>query len=146
MHRSPYKLPAWHATPRKGANAAKCVWTQSYVHTAGPHEFEVVWLSPLFLHQCLQRHALEPLHLFQIAAWLCPLYHTRGNVVDVSEIYNTKVFTTKATALNLIPGTSFDICEGYDLSDPKVQEQVWANLEQEKPLLIVGSLPSSAFS
>ena len=56
------------------------------------------------------------------------LYSMSTASVDVSELFNAQVFTTRASAFNLTPGTSFDLRDGYDLGDEKVRESVWAHL------------------
>ena len=73
------------------------------------------------------------------------LYSMSSSLVDVSELINAQVFTTKASSFNLTLGTSFDLRGGYDLGDLLVQN-VWANLQEQKPRLIVGSPPCAPFS
>ena len=41
---------------------------------------------------------------------------------------------------------AFDLRNGYDLSDPETRRLVWEHLERDRPWLIVGSPPCSAFS
>ena len=59
------------------------------------------------------------------------LYSMSTSLVDVSELFNAQVFTTKASSFNLILGTSFDLRGGYDLGDLLVQKSVWANLQEQ---------------
>jgi len=66
--------------------------------------------------------------------------------VDVSEVFSPPRFTSKATAFNLVPGTAYDLRTGFNLSDPVVQRQVWKDLDEQKPLLVVGSPECAPFS
>ena len=69
-----------------------------------------------------------------------------ASTVDVAELFNAAVFTPEASSFKLTPGTSYDLREGYNLGDPEVQKHVWADLKQQKPRLVIGSPPCSAFS
>ena len=71
-----------------------------------------------------------------------------GTKVDVSELFGGGSFVeaSKATALNLTPGTAYDLRTGFNLSDPKVRGGVWEDLERQKPAIVVGSPMCAAFS
>ena len=70
----------------------------------------------------------------------------------IAEVYNPARFTEAARRWGLSPGHVFDLAvpgpdgEPWDLSDPKQQERCMEMLARQKPKLLVGSPPCSAFS
>ena len=66
--------------------------------------------------------------------------------VDITEIYSPMRVNAVCSKYGLIPGDSFDLRNGYDLSDEKVQAQVIRRIRDTEPRLIIGSPPCTLFS
>ena len=52
----------------------------------------------------------------------------------------------KCSSYGLVAGSSFDLHIRYDLSKYKVQKEVEAMIDAEKPMLLIGSPPCTKFS
>ena len=76
------------------------------------------------------------------------LHAVSGEQVDVSELFGGGSFVeaATATALNMTPGAAYDLRTGFNLSKPATRAKVWADLERQKPQLVVGSPMCAAFS
>ena len=68
------------------------------------------------------------------------------DAVDVAEVFSPGRFTSGAAYFKLMPGTAFDLLEGWDLSTAAGRAACWQALEEEKPTLVVGSPPCATFS
>ena len=66
--------------------------------------------------------------------------------VDLTEVYSPERVVKFCSKYGLIPGDSFDLRNGYDLSDPKVQAQVAKRVQETKPKLLIGCPPCTMFS
>ena len=74
----------------------------------------------------------------EVAMEMTAVSGTKG---DVPELFGGGYFVeaSKATALNLTPGTTYDLRTGLNLRDPKVRGGVWEDLERQKQAIVVGS-------
>ena len=66
--------------------------------------------------------------------------------VDITEVYSPIRVNAVCSKYGLIPGDSFDLRNGYDLSDEKVQAQVIRRISDTESRLIIGSPPCTLFS
>ena len=66
--------------------------------------------------------------------------------VDVSEVYSPPRMVEEARRQRMRGGTSFDLTNGWDLTDEESQKKMWKALIEEDPWLIVLSPPCTAFS
>ena len=66
--------------------------------------------------------------------------------VDITEIYSRERVTRLCNKYGLVAGDSFDLRDGYDLSDPKVQAKVVSRILSTKPTLFIGSPSCTCFS
>ena len=66
--------------------------------------------------------------------------------VDITEVYSPARVTKLCERYGLIPGDSFDLRTGYDLSDPQTQARVVRRVNETKPKLLIGSPPCTMFS
>ena len=67
----------------------------------------------------------------------CELHAYRLNAVDVAEIFNPTRFVNRVSAFDLVPGSAFDLRTGWNLSLPSERRRCWAQLEQERPALVI---------
>ena len=65
---------------------------------------------------------------------------------DITEVFSPKRVTRACKRYGLIPGESFDLRTGYDLSDSDVQQYVRQRIEQSDPELLIASPPCTKFS
>ena len=61
------------------------------------------------------------------------------STTHVAEVFPPPRVTKMARRCGLSPGIAVDLRTGWDLNDPQDVKKLWAYLEQERPLLIVGS-------
>ena len=66
--------------------------------------------------------------------------------VDITEIYSPARVTKLCSKYGLIAGDSYDLRDGYDLSDEKTQAQVIRRISSTEPTLVIGSPPCTMFS
>ncbi len=66
--------------------------------------------------------------------------------VDVSEVYSPPRMVEEARRQKMTGGSSFDLTNGWDLTDKESKEKMWKALMEEDPWLIVLSPPCTAFS
>ena len=71
---------------------------------------------------------------------------TATQMRTVAEVYNPKVFTTKATKHRLIPGKAFDLVLGDNLLSAGARRSVMNYLQHDRPRLVVVSPPCRPFS
>ena len=64
----------------------------------------------------------------------------------VAEVFSPPRVVPHAKRHGLEPGKSYDLVTGWDLSDPAQVKQMWKQLKEDRPLLIVLSPPCTAFS
>ena len=57
--------------------------------------------------------------------------------VDVTELFNPGFFTGKAASFGLLPGTSFDLRCGRNLSVEADRDRCWRQLNEELPAFVV---------
>ena len=70
-----------------------------------------------------------------------------GERVHTFELFNPyRSAMTAQSVYNLTPGPAYDLRIGKDLSDKAVQAQVWQELAELKPRLVIGSPPCASFS
>ena len=69
-----------------------------------------------------------------------------GLDIAVSEVYGPGRFTSRASGFDLPPGTAYDIRTGYDFETESDRRRAEADIDAEKPLLLVGSPMCSPFS
>ena len=65
---------------------------------------------------------------------------------DVTEIYSPERVTKLCKKYGLVAGDSYDLRDGYDLSDERVQALVISRIQKTKPTIVVGSPPCTMFS
>lgn len=61
--------------------------------------------------------------------------------VDVPELFGPGRFAEKASAFRLLPGTAFDLRAGWDLATASGRQACWRLLDDERPVLVIGSPP-----
>ena len=66
--------------------------------------------------------------------------------VDITEVYSPERVNKLCKKFDLIPGDSFDVRTGYDLSLEKTQADVILRIKQTKPRLVIGCPPCTMFS
>ena len=66
--------------------------------------------------------------------------------VDITEVFSPERVTKLCVKYGLVAGDSFDLRDGYDLSDEKVQAMVVSRIRKSRPLLVIGSPPCTCFS
>ena len=66
--------------------------------------------------------------------------------VDISEISSPEHVTKLFKTYRLVPGGSFDLKTGYDLSDEEMQALVMNKIDKSRPALVIGSPPCTMFS
>ena len=68
------------------------------------------------------------------------------NGADITEIFSPERVTRMCNKYGLIAGSSYDLRDGYDLSDEKVQSKVLREINAQRPRLVIGSPPCTWFS
>ena len=66
--------------------------------------------------------------------------------VDITEVYSPERVTRLCTRYGLIAGDSFDLRDGWDLSDEVTQSRVIQRIKSTRPSLVVGSPPCTWLS
>ena len=66
--------------------------------------------------------------------------------VDVTEIFSPERVTKLCKKYHLVPGDSFDLRTGYDLSDEETQALVVNKIDKSRLALVIGSPPCTMFS
>ena len=66
--------------------------------------------------------------------------------VDIVEVYSPERINKVCVKYGLIPGASFDLTIGWDLSNKDDQAKAWKIVFDDKPLIIIGSPPCTLFS
>ena len=66
--------------------------------------------------------------------------------VDVAEIYSPARVTELCSRFNLQRGMAMDLKSGYDFDKEEDRNKAWAMLEEDKPMLVIGSPPCTFFS
>ena len=66
--------------------------------------------------------------------------------VDLTEVYSPVRVAAVASKFRLRGGTSFDLTNGWNLSDPKQRAAAWKRIRDEDPYCIIGSPPCTMFS
>ena len=66
--------------------------------------------------------------------------------IDITQTYSPERVTKLCRKYGLITGDSFDLRDGYDLSDPATQLTVVEKIQKTKPTLVIGSPPCTLFS
>ena len=61
-------------------------------------------------------------------------------------MYSPERVTKACRKFGLIPGDSFDLRTGYDLTDETVQAQVKSKINKDRPRLVIGSPPCTWYS
>ena len=74
------------------------------------------------------------------------LGHLHALDVDIAELFCPGRFVEKASLFNLLPGTAFDIRQGWDLTTSVGRQSCWEALASERPELVIGSPPCAQFS
>ena len=62
--------------------------------------------------------------------------------VDITDIYNPERVTKLCRTYGLVAGDSYDLRDGYDLSDEMSQALVISRIKKTWPSLVIGSDPS----
>ena len=65
---------------------------------------------------------------------------------DITEVFSPERVTRLCNKYGLIAGDSFDLRDGYDLSDEKTQALVINRILTTEPTLVIGSPPCTCFS
>ena len=65
---------------------------------------------------------------------------------DITEVYSPERVTKLFREYGLTPGDSFDLRDGYDLSDERTQALVISRIKKSQPSMVVGSPPCTMFS
>ena len=65
---------------------------------------------------------------------------------DITEVFSPERVTNICSKYGLVAGDSFDLRDGYDLSDEKTQAMVVKRIMSTGPTLDIGSLPCTALS
>jgi hypothetical protein len=66
--------------------------------------------------------------------------------VDMTEVYSPVRVAAVAGRFGLKAGTSFDLTNGWNFSDPKHRAAAWKRIKEEDPYCIMGSPPCTMFS
>ena len=66
--------------------------------------------------------------------------------VDLTEVYSPVRVAAVASKFGLKVGTSFDLTNGWNFSDPRHRAAAWKRIKQEDPFCIIGSPPCTMFS
>ena len=66
--------------------------------------------------------------------------------VVINKISGPERVTKLCKKYHLVPGDSFDLRTGYDLSDEKTQAMVMNKIDKSRPALVIGSPPCTMFS
>ena len=66
--------------------------------------------------------------------------------VDITEVFSPIRVNKVCKKFGLIPGDSFDLRDGYDLSDDRTQAYVVRRVREANPKLLIGSPPCTMFS
>jgi hypothetical protein len=64
----------------------------------------------------------------------------------IAEVFGDAGFSSRAAYFGLLPGVAVDLRTGWDMNDPVQVRRLWATLEGEPPLLVVGSPLCKPFS
>ena len=77
----------------------------------------------------------------------------QARAIDVAEVFSPPRVTELATKVGLTPGFALDLRtndpfdnEPWDLSKPEKRKRAKQLIEQEKPMLLIGSPPCTPFS
>ena len=65
---------------------------------------------------------------------------------DITEVLSPQRVATVCSKYNLTPGDSFDLRDGYDLSDERTQALVISRIKKSQPSMVIGSPPCTMFS
>ena len=65
--------------------------------------------------------------------------------VDISELYSPVRINQLAHKFGLLPGTSFDLTDGWDFNRKDHRDLAWRRITDEDPWLIIGSPPAPMF-
>ena len=66
--------------------------------------------------------------------------------VDVTEIFSPERVAGVAAKFGLIPGSSFDLTNGWDFCRPDHRAKAFERIRREKPFCVIGSPPCTKFS
>ena len=61
--------------------------------------------------------------------------------VDIMEMYSQKRITEACARFGLLPGSSLELTNGWDLSELEPQRRAWTLTEQDEPTVPTGSPP-----
>ena len=67
-------------------------------------------------------------------------------ILDITESFRPEYVTRLCKKHGLIAGDSFDLRDGYDLSDDRMQALVIAKISKTQPTSIIGSSRCTLFS
>ena len=66
--------------------------------------------------------------------------------MSICEVFSPERVCARFERHGLVPGSSFDLRNGFDLRRYPIQRQVESIIEQEDPDLVIGSPPCTKFS
>ena len=66
--------------------------------------------------------------------------------VDITEMFSPERVNKVARKFGLVPGSSFDLTDGWDFTKSDHRMKAWAKVRSESPYLIIGSPPCTMFS
>lgn len=66
--------------------------------------------------------------------------------VDITEVFSPVRVTEVAAKYGLVPGTSFDLTNGWDFSIGEHRTRAWKHIKKEDPYCVIGSPPCTLFS
>ena len=61
--------------------------------------------------------------------------------VDVTEVYSPERVNKLAKKFGLVAGSSMDLTNGYDFTEPEDRRRAWSEIKKTEPFLIIGSPP-----
>ena len=127
------------ATQRKGKRE-----NPVSVEDSDPREHKSIAIESLELRRAIQEayagQDVSSLECMEMAREIKAI-----NGVDISEVYSPPRFTAQAPFEGLKPGTAFDLETGWDLKESKQFREMRAVAAEEKPFLMTGSPPCTAF-
>ena len=66
--------------------------------------------------------------------------------VDITEVFSPDRVTLVARKFGLVPGSSFDLTDGWDFDIEEHRQLAWKKIKSECPNLLIGSPPCTMFS
>ena len=65
--------------------------------------------------------------------------------IDITKVFSPARVAKGCERAELIPGDSFDLRTGYDLSDPQTQARAVRRVSETKPKFLIGGPPCTVF-